>query len=413
MGLKPQPWGTSCAFADLDGDGFPDLFVGNYVQFDASLPQLCPQHGILTSCTPTNYLRLQGVLYRNLAGRRFEDVTRLWNAGTSGNDLGVACADFDASGHIGLAVANDELDGDLFRNRNEGHLVNINAPSGTRADRFGHRHAGMGIDWGDYDNDGKPDLFVTTFAHEDKCLYHNLGEGVFEERGVETGLASALEPYVSFGCKFADFDNDGWLDLIVASGHVQDNIAQINRGETYRQTLELLRNTGRLPIAFERVTRSAGLGKLAPIVGRGLAVGDFDNDGRMDALVVDSEGAPLLLHNETRAPGHWIGFTLIGTGRSNRDACGAVVTAEIGRQRRMRVCHTDGSYLSASDRRVHFGLGKATAVDRLEIRWPDGQVDTYTRLKAGRYLTLREGKSRPATAIYPPRRERKALAVSK
>src|SRR5262249_22136861 len=154
---------------------------------------------------------------------------------------------------------------------------------------------------------------VATFAHEDKCLYHNLGQGVFEERGVETGVASALEPYVSFGCKFADFDNDGWLDLIVASGHIQDNIAQISPKETFFQPVEVLHNPGPSPAVSERVSADAGLERLPPILGRGLAVGDYDNDGRIDVLVVNSAGSPLLLHNETHAPGHWIGLKLVGT----------------------------------------------------------------------------------------------------
>jgi hypothetical protein len=417
-GLASQPWGTSCAFADFDGDGFLDLFIGNYARFDATSPQLCPQGGILTSCSPTKYVPLPGVLYHNLSGRRFEEVARGWHVKTSGNTLGAACADFDGSGRIGLAVANDELDGDLFRKQHAGHFTNINVSSGTATDRFGHRHGGMGIDWGDYDNDGRPDLFVTTFAHEDKCLYRNLGEGVFEERGVETGVASALEPYVSFGCKFADFDNDGWLDLMIASGHVQDNIARIKRAETYRQPLEMLRNTGGHPAAFVRVTGSASLDKLAPMVGRGLAVGDYDNDGRMDALVVDSEGPPRLLHNETgtgrqaaggkngssavpNAPAcHWLGLTLIGTGRSNRDAYGASVTLEAGSQRQVRLCRTDGSYLSASEKRVHIGLGPAAQVEKLTVRWPSGRVESYAPVQADRYLMLREGAARaaPATA---------------
>ncbi len=391
MGLQPQLWGTSCAFVDIDGDGYLDLFVANYVQFDASDTPFCAQNGVAAACSPNHYRPLHDQLYLNHSGQKFQEVTQAWNALTSGNSLGVACADFDGSGRMGIAVANDERDGDLFRRQTTAHLININVASGTGVDRFGRRHAGMGIDWGDYDNDGLPDLFVTTFAHQDKCLYHNLGAGGFEEQSVETGVASALEPYVSFGCKFADFDNDGWLDLLVASGHVDDNIAQINKAETYRQPLELLRNTAHLPVRFQRVTRSAHLSQLGSLVGRGLATGDFDNDGRMDALVVNSEGAPCLLHNITQVPSHWIGFSLRGSGRSCHDAYGARVTVEIGTRRMTRECHADGSYLSSSDKRLHFGLGADAHVSRVSIRWPDGRLETRTHLAEGRYHTLTEG----------------------
>jgi hypothetical protein len=397
MGLRAQPWGISCAFVDLDGDGYLDLFVCNYVAFGPdSHPQLCAAGGAMTSCSPGHYPALHGIVYQNRGGRGFRDVTTAWNAHTSGADLGVACADFDGSGDVGIAVANDARAGDLFRSRIHSgsvRLENVNTSSGTAGDRFGHYHAGMGVDWGDYDNDGRPDLFVATFAHEDKCLYHNRGQGLFEEQSVETGVASALEPYVSFGCKFSDFDNDGWLDLMVASGHVQDNASAVSPKESFRQPLELLHNTGRPPVAFERVTRSAGLGKLPPIVGRGLAVGDYDNDGRVDVLVVDGDGGPLLLHNETPAAGHWIGFKLVGAGRSNRDAYGAVVTVEAGGRRLTRECRADGSYLSSSDSRVHFGLGKVDRVDRVTVRWPDGPVETRKGPPVDRYITWPEGQT--------------------
>lgn len=396
MGLRPQPWGTSCAFADLDGDGYLDLFVGNYVAFGPkTVPQLCDMYGVMTSCSPGHYTTLDGILYQNQAGRSFRDVTKIWNADTSGANLGVACADFDGSGRVGIAIANDARPGDLFKNHASSgsvRLENINIKSGTSADRFGHYHAGMGIDWGDYDNDSLPDLFVTTFGHEDKCLYHNVGEGVFEEKSVETGVASGLEPYVAFGCKFADFDNDSWLDLIVASGHVEDNAAQIQKGETFRQPIELLRNTGREPITFERVSESAGVTKVGPIVGRGLATGDYDNDGRIDILIVDSEGVPILLHNQAQSSVHWIGFTLIGNGNSNRDAYGATITIEIGKQRITRLCRADGSYLSSSDQRVHFGLGTNSRIDRVTIRWPDGRTEKIEDLEADRYWNCTEGK---------------------
>jgi len=391
-GLSPQPWGTSCAFADIDGDGFLDLYVCDYVRFGPKDPQLCDEvGGVRAACHPSFYKALTGRVFRNRNGRRFEDVTDTWLAGQqTGNGLGVACADFDASGRISLAIANDALNGDLFENPGQGPLKNIGLSSGTARDGRGKAHAGMGIDWGDYDNDGKPDLFVTTFVNEPKCLYHNDGNGLFMDVTAETAIEPPLRPYVSFGCKFIDADNDGWLDLIVASGHVEDNVAVSSKGHlSYREPVELLRNAGHSPVVFTRATEGAGLGKLPPIVGRGLAVGDCDNDGRMDALIVDGEGAPLLLHNETHRAGHWLGLRLVGT-HCNRDAYGAVVTVTLADgQTRVRLCRADGSYLSSSDPRVHIGLG-AGAVKDVTIRWPDGRRQTWKPPARDRYYTVTE-----------------------
>jgi hypothetical protein len=326
-------------------------------------------------------------------------VTAAWGVQSAGGNLGVAAADFDNSGRVGLAVANDEREGDLYAvGKGDKTFANIKTTSGTGKDRFGHNHAGMGIDWGDFDNDGLPDLFVTTFAHEDKCLYHNLGGGVFEERGAETGVASALEPYVSFGAKFADFDNDGFLDILVANGHVEDNVAAAGKRDVYRQPLELLHNRGASALTFARVTQSAGLAALPPLVGRGLAIGDYDNDGRTDALIVDSEGVPVLLHNETKfkiqnskfVGGHWVGFRLLD--KNGRDAYGATVTVEAGGRKITRLCRADGSYLSSSDSRVHFGLGDATRLDRASVRWPDGTSDAMTNVPVDRYLNWKKGE---------------------
>jgi hypothetical protein len=395
-GIQPQPWGTSASFADLDGDGDLDLFICNYVAFGPDSPQLCQRDGILTACHPGHYPSLKGVLYHNLGGHGFADVTHAWGVDTqTGNALGVACADFDGSGRPGLAIANDEPGDDLFRNLGPGRLENIGARAGTRTDRDGNKHAGMGIDWGDVDNDGRLDLFVTTFEREAKCLYHNEGNDLFTEQSAAAGIEKSMMPLVSFGCKFLDVDNAGRLDILVADGHVEDNVDQTHHGVTYREPLTLLYNTGGKAgqaVTFRNLKHYTGLDKLAPIVGRGLAVGDFDNDGRVDALVVDSEGAPLLLHNQTKPVGHWIGFRLIGSGTSNRDAYGAVVTVEAGGERRMCVCHADGSYLSSSDKRVHIGLGKANRIDKVTVRWPDGRTETRTNLPADRYLNWNEGR---------------------
>ncbi|HZT41161.1 MAG TPA: VCBS repeat-containing protein, partial [Chthonomonadaceae bacterium] len=327
-GIKPQPWGTSAAFVDADNDGLLDLFIGNYAVFGPNTqPQLCRQNGFQTACGPRFYQPEKGVLYHNEGHGRFQDVTDRWKARTGhGKDLGVACADYAGKGRQSIALANDEVPGDLLDN--QGHVfLNRGAESGIAYDANGIVHGGMGEDWGDYDNDGRPDLAVATFQNEPKNIYHNDGGGFFTDRSTMLGVAARTQPYVAFGIKWLDIDNDGWLDLVIANGHVQDNIHDIDKSTTYLQPVQLLRNNGGM--AFEDVGAAAGPAFSAPILGRGLAIGDFDNDGRMDVLVVDSEGTPLLLHNETPNAGHWLLLTLEGT-KSNRDGIGAMVTAEVG-----------------------------------------------------------------------------------
>lgn len=401
-GLAPQPWGTSCAFADIDNGGRLDLYVGNYVLFDKTTPQLCPLSNIPTACSPGVYRPGRGILYHNLGHGKFQDITRRWGAAAvSGYCLGVAFADYDGTGRPSLALANDETYGDLMKNEGK-RFKNVGKAAGTATDLRGSVYAGMGIDWGDYDNDGKLDLVLATFEQQTKCVFHNHAS-LFTEESARLGLDPAV-PWVAFGVKWLDFDNDGWLDLILSEGHVMDNVADVNRAfdnadipgyakhPSYRQSIQLFHNT-----AGTRFTdSSSGLDAYAhrPIVGRGLAVGDYDNDGRVDVLVVDSEGVPLLLHNEAKPSGHWLSFTLEGT-RSNRDGYGAQVTVQTstpaGGLTQTRVCHADGSYLSSSDKRVHVGLGTATVADTVRVRWPSGQVDTYHGLKADAAYRVREG----------------------
>jgi hypothetical protein len=394
-GLKSQPWGTSCAWAETTpGSGRLDLFVSNYAEFGPppKYPQLCESRGIPTSCGPRYYNPLRGVFYRNMGSGHFVETNHMLNvASTHGRGLGVAFAPLDTSGHPTLAIANDELPGDLLSPTKKGGLVsytNTAGPVGVAGDRDGNNHGGMGADWGDYDNDGQFDLFVATFQGEVKSLYRNEGGGLFGDATYQTGVAAIGLPMVAFGCKFFDFDNDGSMDLVMANGHVQDNIDAIDSSTTYRQKPFLLHN--RNGSTFEDVTASAGADLQRPLVGRGLATGDYDNDGRVDMLIVDSEGAPLLLHNETSSTGHWLGVQLAGT-RSNRHGIGAVLTAVAGNRTFTQLCHTDGSYMSASDRRVHFGLGTATKIDTLTVRWPSGQTDVKKDVAADRYITVREG----------------------
>ncbi len=388
-GIKPQPWGTSAAFVDMEGQGRLDLVIGNYVAFGPHTnPQLCRFETILGSCGPKDYMPEFATYYHNQGGGRFRDETREWGLrNTSGKALGIACADYNGSGRQSIALANDEMPGDLLLNLGK-TTKNVGAISGTATDTDGHEHGGMGIDWGDYNNDGKLDLVVATFAHEAKCVYRNEDGEVFTECSRILGVADRSLPYIAFGTKFIDADNDGWLDLAFANGHVQDNINLVDRSVTYREPSLVLRNINGQ--RFEDVTAQAGPAFSKPLVGRGLAIGDYDNDGKMDMLIVDSDGVPLLMHNEAKNSNHWLLCRLEGK-RSNRDGLGALVTVEMAGHKLLRRCATDGSYMSASDKRVHFGLGDSAGPVTISVRWPGGKTNVYTNVSVDRIVTLREG----------------------
>jgi hypothetical protein len=393
-GIGPQAWGTSCSFADVDADGKLDLYVCGYAKFGPETkPQLCTYSDKQSACGPRFYAPEKGSLFHNEGGGRFRDVTNASGMqGVTGQGLGVAAADFDGRGRPGLAIANDEMPGDLMAAAGA-RWGNIGVKSGTAYDGSGGVHGGMGLDWGDYDGDGKLDLAVATFQHEAKSLYHNDGKGMFTEVAAAVGLAETTVPNVAFGVKFFDFDNDGALDLIYANGHVQDNIAEIDKTTTYRQRIQLLHSVGEGgERRFAEVGDRAGAAFGRGIVGRGLAVGDYDNDGRIDALVVDSEGAPVLLHNESRTKGHWLTLRLTGR-KSNRDGIGALVTVDDGRTKQTRLCHADGSYLSSSDRRVHVGLGASTRAT-VTVRWPNGKTDMHRDLAVDRVVDLVDGANK-------------------
>jgi len=392
-GLKAQPWGTACAWAEVvPGSGRLDLFVGDYAQFDPAKDQrLCNMSGHMASCGPLTYPPVHGVLYHNQGGGRFQDVSDAWHPSSYGKTLGAAFADYDGSGRQGLAVANDEMWGELHQNQGTA-FKEVGRSHGEAVDARSAFHGGMGIDWGDYDNDGRLDQVIATFQTEPKCVYHNEGSGFFKDKSDYLGMIDATTPYVAFGIKWLDFDNSGWLGIMVANGHVEDNAAQVDPSTTYRQPTQLFRNMhGK---RFADMSTQAGPDLQRPIVGRGLAVGDFDDDGRVDALVVDSEGAPLLLRNESAPVGHWLSLKLVGT-KSNRDGIGALVTVTTktaaGGLTQTRLCHTDGSYLSASDVRVHVGLGKAAVAQAVSIRWPSGRRDTFHDILADKCLVAREG----------------------
>ncbi len=382
-GIPVQPWGTSAAWADYDRDGRLDLYIGNYVRFDSSSRALCESGGVQTSCPPGQYDGIPGRLYRNLGNFRFADRTGPAGlAGSPGKTLGVAWNDQDGDGWLDLALANDEVPGALYRNRS-GRFKDIGAESGIAYSNVGRPHAGMGQDWGDFDGDGGQDLAVATFATEAKPVYVRGNEGLYVDQSLELGTGPDTIPLVAFGLKWLDVDNDGWLDLIFSNGHTSDNVEQTAKGGTYREPTVLFRSDrGR------RLSRIHGADLDRPIVGRGLATGDYDNDGRVDVLVVDNDGRPLLLHNETVGTAHWLMVKL--DGKKGRDATGARIRLSAGGRIREQRSHTDGSYLSASDPRVHFGLGTADSIDWIEVRWPSGRKARLEHPSIDRIVAIEE-----------------------
>jgi hypothetical protein len=394
-GIHPERWGTSCGFADLNQDGRLDLFVANYVQFGPD-PSRYLQRCEPLACGPKTYDPELPTLYRNVGGGRFRDVSEASGIHQSGGKgLGVAFADFDDDGDQDIMVANDMVAGDLFRNEGNFRFTNIGIDAGVAYGPDGDTQGGMGVDWGDADGDGRLDAIVTTYQEEPKSLYRNGGEALFTNITHATTLGKATAPYVGFGARWLDYDNDGWQDLLIANGNVDNKIHQMFPNRAYRQPTQAFRNLGGKRFAEDGNRLGPALQKL--IVGRGLATGDYDNDGRVDALVIDDDGPVLLLHNEGEHTANWIGLTLVGAGKSNRNALGARVTLTAGKRSQVREVQTAGSYLSASDRRLHFGLGAENCVPEISVRWPDGRMEIFRDLAINQYHALRQNTARDDT----------------
>lgn len=391
VGLRTDLWSTSAEFADLDRDGYLDLYVGAYLDYRIGTLDLCRVGPIRMACGPEVYLPERGRAYRNVGGRRFTDVTeRLGLARASGKTWGVAFGDYDLDGWPDLYLANDRVPGNLFHNE-RGRFREVGLVSGTAYDRSGNALGAMGADWGDADGDGKPDLFVTTYFGEANALFRGDGRGQFREESDPAGLAAASRTRVGFGCAFLDVDNDGDLDVITANGHVRDRISDYDASQSYAQPLQLWLNDGRG--AYREASRDAGLDRIPPAVGRGLAVADYDADGDVDVLLVDLEGRARLLRNDLGSlRGRGVEFRLRGR-TANREALGARVTLFSSSGRQVRWVKRGGSVLSSSEPVAHFGLGAASAWQRVEVRWPDGTTEAWLgRTEAGEF-TVTQGSS--------------------
>jgi hypothetical protein len=383
-GLRDDGWSTSAAWLDYDGDLDLDLFVCHYVKWSPQLELECGTV-VRTYCRPQEYTGDTCRLFRNLGGGRFADVSRAAGvAAPNAKALGVTVVDLDGSGRPSLVVANDTEPNFLFRNLGGGRLEETGVPSGVAMDDNGRARAGMGLDAVEY-RPGQTGLAIGNFSFEGIAFYDLAASGRFSERAREVGVYAASYPYVTFGLFFADFDRDGQPDLFATNGHVEDTIERTNPGQTYAQPSLVYHNQGgRLADA----SREAGPGVREPLLGRGACRGDYDNDGRPDILLIPNTGAPRLLHNETKG-GHWIAFRLEGAA-PNRDGLGASVAVESARGRQSLYHSGASSYLSASDPRVHFGLGNDTAAARVTVKWPGGKLQTWQDLPADRIHELKQ-----------------------
>jgi hypothetical protein len=382
-----RDWPTSSAFADLDGDGDLDLYVCHYLAWDAEHPTLCANSrgsNRYVSCYPPAFPALRDRLFRNDGGR-FVDVTE--EAGIDdpdGRGLGVVAADLDDDGLVDLVVANDMSANLFYRNKGGMRFEEIAHDAGLAGNAEGGYQAGMGVACGDLDGDGRPDLAITNFYGESTTLFHNLGDALFVDRSTDLGLRAASRFLLGFGASFLDADNDGRLELATANGHVNDHRPAL----PYAMPARIYALDGRGRLAD--VSETAGEPWKTPHVARGLAAGDLDDDGRIDLLIVNQNEPATYLKNESGRAGRFIGFRLEGT-KSNRDAVGARVTVTAGGRRLTSWRIGGGSYLSASDPRLHFGLGDADAAEAVEVKWPSGRVDQFRDLRANRYYHVREG----------------------
>lgn len=392
-GVGDEGWGTSAAFFDYDHDGDLDLAVTNYVIYSFANHRPCGDDtGRRDYCGPASYSPQADKLYRNRGDGTFEDVTAA--AGlldAYGPGLGVVTADFNRDGWVDLYIANDLAPNQLWVNQQDGTFRDEALFAGAAVNMEGLVEASMGIDAGDVDNDGDADLFMTHLNGETNTLYVNDGTGHFTDNTVAGGLAASSIAYTGFGTAMLDFDNDGWLDIMVANGAVYAIDALARKGDPYpyHQANQLFHNRGNGQ--FADVSARGGEGITASEISRGLAVGDINNDGLVDVVITNAEGPVRILINQSNQGHHWLGLRIVG-GASQRDMLGALVTAVLSDGRRLqRRVRSDASYLSANDPRTLFGLADAEAVELVVVQWPDGSHEQFTGLSIDRYHRLVQG----------------------
>ena len=408
LNVARKGWSTGPTWGDYDNDGRLDLFVPGYVQIDLdNLPasptdagksgvgqNFCQFRGVAVMCGPRGLPGEGDSLYRQRPDGTFEDVTSKAGVGDPDRYYGFTSAfvHVNEDNLLDLVVVNDSTPNQLYLNKGDGTFDEMGYPSGIALNENGREQAGMGLAIGDYDNDGRVDFHITNFSDDSNVLYRNDGEGNFTDVTFQAGLGEPTIPFLGWGISFLDYDNDGWDDLIVANGHVYPLVDSHQWGTSYAQQSLLFRNlkNGR----FERVGAAPGSGLARAITGRGLAVGDLDRDGRQDVVINNIDSKPAVLQNVTSPVGHWLSLRLVGdtSNKISRDAIGAIVYVTVGKVRQRKDVISGNSYASQNELALHFGLGSATRVDKIEIKWPDGSLQTVRPPGVDRTITITQNK---------------------
>jgi len=402
-----KEWGTGCAFVDYDRDGKLDLAVANYVHFDlAKTPtpggnSTCMWKGVAVMCGPRGLESAHNILYHNLGNGKFEDVSKSSGfQNTNGHYcFSITTLDYDDDGWPDLYVACDSTPAILYHNNHNGTFTDTAEDVGVAFNEDGREQAGMGSTAGDYDGDGRLDLFKTNFSDDTATLYHNNGDGTYTDMTFPAGLGINSDA-LGWGAMFVDVDNDGWPDLLVVNGHVYPEVDSAKLGSSYREPRFLYHNLGNGK--FEDLSKTSGPGLTVPRSSRGLATGDLFNDGRIEAVINNLSDFPMLLVNIAKNNNHWLELHLVGT-TSNRDAIGARVTIQGTKRLWVDEVRSGSSYNSSSELRLHFGLGTETHLKNIQARWPNGETEIFDPPAAvDRIIELTEGTGHPQTSVSPP-----------